>query len=112
MQSREREFHLGFDAGDLGRSEASSLSGGVPDERRFADPSLAADDQDRALAAADSLKQPVEHFPLPGPAQKRRRALDGHPASLTPVDKASQNQGGDPGNALVRPRVIAAKVAE
>ncbi len=31
MQSRERQFHLGLDARDLGHSEPSSLPGGVPD---------------------------------------------------------------------------------
>jgi hypothetical protein len=28
----------------------------------------------------DSVKQPVQYGALTGPAQKRRRALDGHPA--------------------------------
>ena len=89
MQSRERQFHLCLDARDLGHSEPSSLPGGVPDERRLADPGLTPYDQDRALAPAGSLKQPVQHVALPGPAQKRRRALDGHPVSLTRVDNAS-----------------------
>jgi hypothetical protein len=41
MQSREWQFHLRLDARDLGHSEPSSLPGGVPDERRLADPGLA-----------------------------------------------------------------------
>ena len=85
MESSERQFHLGLDARDLSHSEPSSLPGGVPDERRLADTGLTPYEQDRALAPAGSLKQPVQHIALPGPAQKRRRALDGHPVSLIPV---------------------------
>ena len=97
MQSRERQFHLGLDARDLGHSEPSGLPGGVPDQRRLADPGLAPYHQDRALAAADSLKQLVQHIALPGPAQKHRRALDGHPVSLTLLGSASSNPGMEPG---------------
>src|SRR3954471_1470119 len=103
MQSSERQFHLGLDARDLGHSEPSSLPGGVPDERCLADAGLTTDDEDRALATAGGLYHPVHHIALPGPAHKRRRALDGHAASLA--------RGCDQGHALARPRVIAAKVA-
>jgi hypothetical protein len=40
MQSSERQLRLGLDARDLGHSESGSLPGGVPDERRLADPGL------------------------------------------------------------------------
>src|SRR5207244_496397 len=89
MQSGERQFHLGLDARDLSHSEPSGLAGGVPDERRLADPGLAAYEQSRALAPASSLKQPVQHIALSGPAQKCRRALDGHAVSLTPGARAT-----------------------
>jgi len=103
MQPGERQFHLGLDARDLGHSEPSSLPGGVPDERCLADAGLTPDDEDRALPTAGGLEHPVQHVALPGPAHERRRALDGHAASLT--------RGYDPGHALARPRVIAANVA-
>jgi hypothetical protein len=93
VQPSERQFHLGLDARDLGHSEPGGLPCGVPDERRLADPGLTAYEEDGALALAGSLEQPVEHTALPGPAQKHRRALDGHSVSLTPVDNASKGQG-------------------
>ena len=39
---------------------------------------LASDDQGRALAPAHALQQPVDQFPLAGPAPECRRALGGH----------------------------------
>src|SRR4051812_8067998 len=85
MQSSERQLRLGLDARDLGHSKTSSLPGGVPDERRLTDPRLTPYDQDRALAPAGSLKQPVNHIALGGPAQKRRRALDDAPVTAADV---------------------------
>ena len=41
-------------------------------------PRLTPYDQDRAVAAADILEQPVQRLALPGPAPERRQALDGH----------------------------------
>src|SRR3954447_15624905 len=84
MESSERQFHLGLDTRDLGHSEPIGLLEGVPDERRLADPGLTTYDQDRALAPANSFKQPVQHIALSGPAQKCRRALEGHVVSLIP----------------------------
>jgi 3-oxoacyl-[acyl-carrier protein] reductase len=49
------------------------------------------------MTTADSLKQPVQDSALPGPAQERRRVLDGHPVSLTPLGSASSNPGILPG---------------
>ena len=61
MQSSERQFHLGLDARDLGHLEPNSLPGGVPEECRLANPGLTPNDEDRALARAGGLKQPVKH---------------------------------------------------
>ena len=62
MQPRERQLHLRLDAGDLRDPEARRLPSAVVQERGLADARLAADDQDRALAAADVLQQPVERL--------------------------------------------------
>jgi hypothetical protein len=47
-------------------------------EGGLADARLAADDKDRALAAADVLQQPVEHLTLVRSAQQDRGAMGGH----------------------------------
>ena len=47
-------------------------------EGRLADARLAADDQDRTLAAADVLQQPVEQLTLVGSAEQDRGAVGGH----------------------------------
>ena len=83
MQPGERQLHLGLDAGDPRDAEAGRLPRAVVQERRLADARLPADDQDRALAAADVLQQPVERLALAGSAQQHRRTAPGHgPASL------------------------------
>src|SRR2546430_9648455 len=79
LQSR-----TGLVPGEWSLPDPSGLAVGVPDERRLADPGLAAYEQSRALAPASSLKQPVQHIALSGPAQKCRRALDRHALSLNP----------------------------
>ena len=77
MQPRERQLHLGLDAGDPRDAKAGRLPGAVVQERRLADARLAADDQHRALAAADVLQQPVERLTLAG-APQQERGTAGH----------------------------------
>ena len=83
MHRRERQVHLGLDAGDPRRPERRRLARAVIQERGLADPRLAADHQDRALAAADVVQHPIEHLALGGTAQQYRRTAGGHgPLSL------------------------------
>jgi hypothetical protein len=78
MQSGERQLHLGLDAGDPGDAKSGCLSSAVVQEGRLADARLAADDQNRALAATDVVQQAVERLALAGSAQQHRRAAVGH----------------------------------
>src|SRR5215207_5147757 len=82
MQSGERQLDLGLDPGDPRDAETGCLPRAVMQERRLADARLAADDQDRALAGADVLQQPVEQRTLVGSAQQHRRTAPGHPLTL------------------------------
>jgi hypothetical protein len=68
MQSRERQLHLGLDPGDPRDPEAGRLTRAVVQQGRLADTCLPADDQDRTLAAAHVLQQPVELLALAGSA--------------------------------------------
>jgi hypothetical protein len=78
MQSGERQLHLGLNPGDPRDAEAGRLPSAVVQESRLADARLAADDQDRALAAANVCRQPVEHLTLAGSAHQHPRATRGH----------------------------------
>ena len=78
MQPRERQLHLGLDAGDPRDAEARRLPGAVLQQGGLADARLAADDQDGALAAAHVLQQPVERLALAGSAQQHRGTARGH----------------------------------
>ena len=60
VQPRVRQLHLRLDARDAGDPESGRLVGGVAQQRRLADPGLAADDEHRALPAAHVLEQPVQ----------------------------------------------------
>src|SRR5215216_5603279 len=82
MQSGERQLHLGLDPGDPRDAETGCLPCAVVQERRLTDARLAADDQDRAVAGADVLQQPVEPLALVGSAQQHRRTAPGHPLTL------------------------------
>jgi hypothetical protein len=79
VQARERQLHLGLHAGDPRHPEAGRLARAMVQQRRLADPSLPPHDQDRALAAADVLQQPIERSTLVDAAQKHRRPARGHP---------------------------------
>src|SRR4029077_455610 len=70
---------------------------GVVQERCLADASLAADDEDRALTSSGVLQQPAQHFPLVGPASKRRWVLGGHW-----LLNCVSDQGGGPARPLGR----------
>ncbi len=78
MQPREGQLHLGLDPGDPGDAEARGLTGAMVQERGLADARLAADDEHRALAAADVLQDPVERVTLAGSPQQHRRTARGH----------------------------------
>src|SRR5215207_10238218 len=108
MQCRKRQLHLGLDARDLRDTKTGRLPSAVVQEGRLADAGLPADDQDRALAAAHVLQQPVEHLALAGSAQQHRRGADGHrsaslqirdwrPEEFTSRDHGIGDQGADQG---------------
>ena len=78
MHSRERQFHLGLDAGQLRNLEASRLTGGVAQQRRLADTRLAADDQHLALTRADPRQKPIKQRALHASAHKARPAGGDH----------------------------------
>ena len=109
MQSRERQLHLGLDAGDLHDPEARGLTGGVPQQRRLADPGLTADHEH---AAAAPRARPRAAGPAPGarwigrgtPAGAGRRAIAG---ATLPV----RRPGTFPGATSARSRDRAARTA-
>ena len=105
MQARKRQLHFGLDPRDPSYSKTRCLPRGVVQERCLSDTRLTADDQDRALASACILQQPAEHFPLAGPAPKRRQSLGGHSFL-----KSVNDQGRDPARPLVRCRAIIASL--
>jgi len=74
---RERQ-HLGLGARDLLDAERDRLPGRVPQQRRLADPGLAADDDDPAAPVPGVPEQPVEQVALVGPAQEPGRRKGGH----------------------------------
>ena len=64
MQPGERELHLGLDARDPGDAALRGPLGDVLQQRRLADPRLAAQDQHRALPRPDALQQAVQRLAL------------------------------------------------
>jgi len=78
MDPRERQLHLGLGARDLLDAERDRLPGRVPQQRRLADPGLAADDDDPAAPVPGVPEQPVEQVALVGPAQEPGRRKGGH----------------------------------
>jgi hypothetical protein len=78
MQSRERQLHLGLDPADPGDAKGGRLLSAVLQEGGLADARLAADDQDRTLAAADVLQQPVERLAFAGSSQQDGGTKCGH----------------------------------
>jgi hypothetical protein len=69
MEPGEGELHLGLDSGDPGDAEARCMTSAMVQERGLADAGLAADDEDRALAAADLPQDAVERVALVGSPQ-------------------------------------------
>ena len=78
MHSRERQFHLGLDAGELRNLEARGLACGVAQQRGLADTRLAADDQRLALTRTDPRQQSIEQRALRASAHKPRPAGGDH----------------------------------
>ena len=78
MHPRERQLHLGLDAGELRDPEAGRLARGVAQQRGLADARLAADDQGLALTLADPRQQSIEHVALGGSAHEPRPAGGDH----------------------------------
>jgi hypothetical protein len=64
MQSGEGELHLRLNARDPGDATLRGPLGDVLQQRRLADPRLAAQDLHRALPRADALQLTVQHFAL------------------------------------------------
>jgi hypothetical protein len=62
------QLHLGLHTCDVLDMEASRLTSGVLQQRRFADTSFAPDDEDGALTAAHVCEQAVDYYALAGPA--------------------------------------------
>ena len=69
VQTSERQFHLGFDAGDLADSKTSGLLARISQKRGLARSRLGPDDQHPAAATTDVLEQPVKLFTLAGTAR-------------------------------------------
>jgi hypothetical protein len=90
MQARERQFHLGLDSRDLRDLESGRLTDRVRKERGLSETSLAADHDHTALAFSNLRQQPGQVLPLAGPADERRRPLDGHAPSLNRASLVSQ----------------------
>src|SRR5205814_1445369 len=78
MYSRERQFHLGLDAGELHHAEAGRLACGVTQQRGLADARLAADDQRLALTRTYPRQKPIEQLTLGVPAHQPWSASGGH----------------------------------
>src|SRR5829696_1495933 len=93
MQAGERQLHLGLDARDLLDTKTSGLSSAVAQERRLADPGLAADDEHGTLPAADVLEQPVQPLTLAGAPQQDRTAC-GHVSERNPPGIAPRESPG------------------
>jgi hypothetical protein len=78
METGERQLRLGLHAGDAGDATAGRRLDGIVEERRLADPRLAAEHQHAAPPLVDGREQPVESVALPAavaqslPAQRPR----------------------------------------
>jgi hypothetical protein len=70
LKRRVWELHFRIDPCGLERPEVSRVLELVLDDGALADARLAVDDQDPATAAACGVKQPVDRFELPFPAEE------------------------------------------
>jgi hypothetical protein len=70
VQSGERELHLRLDARRPRDAAPRGAPGGVLQQRRLADPRLAAQDQHPALTGPDALHQTVQRLALAPPAEQ------------------------------------------
>ncbi|GAA1578528.1 hypothetical protein GCM10009789_35050 [Kribbella sancticallisti] len=84
MQSREGQFHLRLDAGDPRDLEVGRLPGAVLQEGGLSDTGLAANDPDRAVAAANFFQEEVEHLTLAASAQQNLRTPCAHDSDQAP----------------------------
>ena len=73
VQPGERELHLRLHADGPRDAAPGSAPRDVPEQRRLADPGLAAQHQRRALAEPDALQQPVQRFALAAATLQHRR---------------------------------------
>ena len=95
MQTRERQFHLRLDAGDLDDPEPGGLAGDETQQRRLAHARLATDDEHAAAAPARALEQPLQRLALGGSAAERRRTLlGGHGRHTVPAGVTDQGLPG------------------
>jgi hypothetical protein len=78
VHSRERQFHLGLDAGELRNLEACRLPCGVAQQRGLADARLVADDQRLTLTRTDPRQKLVEGCALDASAHEPRLAGGDH----------------------------------
>src|SRR5258706_6511427 len=79
LKRRERELDLPFDAHRPGDPKAVALLNGVIQQRRFADPRLAMNDQDRATSGARRLEELLEQLALTATANEVRHGDDATP---------------------------------
>jgi len=70
MKARERQLHLRFDPYRPHDVEVERRLDEILEQGRLADPSLAAQEQGTALAAADRLEQVVQHGALVRPPEQ------------------------------------------
>jgi hypothetical protein len=70
MQAGERQLHLGLDPGGSEDATLRPLLLDVVQQRRLADPCLASQHQDPALAGPDVFDDPVEGFALAATASQ------------------------------------------
>src|SRR3954463_15827851 len=106
MQAGERELHLGLDACDTGDATPRSLLGDVVQQRRLADPRLAAHDQHRALPGADALQLAVQRLSLVA-ASLKHGALS-LSTTVSRPDWATSRGDWGPDGALARTRACPA----
>jgi hypothetical protein len=94
LQTRERELHLGLDAGHAG--DAASLRGRrqLLQEGRLADARLAAKDQHTALTGAYARDEPFQHVALGGTAEKARggQVMLEHARRLSRAERPKANR--------------------
>jgi uncharacterized protein YbjT (DUF2867 family) len=95
MQPGERELHLGLDARHPSDATLRGVLGDVVQQRRLADPRLAAQDLHRALPRADALQLAVQHLALVAAASKHGAVSLCHVWRCRPVLAAARPTEGN-----------------